>query len=158
MRRARADECANTAGAPAASTWSRVNGSLAPSHAHASRCQVRSKGAQWPAHIIIILTLALSQLQTPLNIPAAEGHAALETPVSAIRQSLLPPSSATESLIAVALYRRNHVTSMLLTARFSSCRHPRFQSCCPLHRCLCLTLLHCMRRGKKSSVNLCLLW
>ena len=49
--------------------------------------------------------------QNPLQLPT--GHAVLETSVSSTRQSCIAAPSATASLIAVALYRWKHVTSML---------------------------------------------
>jgi hypothetical protein len=76
---------------------------------HASRwglCQVKSKGAQRSSHIIIA---------TPFDLSAAEGHAAHETPVRAIRQSPHACPRSFGGLYAVALkccWGWEHVTSL----------------------------------------------
>jgi hypothetical protein len=99
---------ANTAGAPAALLWRALNGSLAPSRSVCAKFEGGRSGQP---------TSSSSSSAPVLQLP--KGHASLETPVDRTRQSTLAAPSATASLIAVALYRWKHVTSML--ARLSTC-------------------------------------
>ena len=97
--------------------------------------------------------------QNPLQLPT--GHAVLETSVSSTRQSCIAAPSATASLIAVALYRWKHVTSMLGKGSLFSCTFSLLPSS-PVSILLPappVSMSHMAQRGvKKSSVNLCLLW
>ena len=124
-------------------------------------CQ--AKGAQWPACIIIVL-IQRPERQKPLQLPTGTGHAVLETSVSCTRQSRIASPSATESLIAAALYRWEHVTSLLskgslfssCTCTFSLLPSPPVPILLPAPP---LSMSHMAQRGvEKSSVNLCLLW
>lgn len=90
-------------------------------------------------------------------------------PLRPIRQSHTPSPSATATAIAGALYTLRVGTRDVAAkicpstalpcstaARAPLCRHPRFQSCCPLHPCGCLCLTwHKEGQGKVVSIFVC---